>query len=135
MTYEEVVVGVEVDHREFEITPEMQRSYLEALEDNNPLYTKEDSGRGPIAHPILILNRGFASGWIGSFPQHIHAKNYVRFLNSTTVGKRIFARSKVSDKYIRRGRKYVTTEFVCVDEDGKELLRCSWTETHGTVDK
>jgi acyl dehydratase len=135
MTYEEVVVGEEIDHREFKITSEMQQNYLEALEDNNPLYIKGDPSKEPIAHPVLILNNAFPAEWIASFKEHIHAKNYVQFLNPTRVGKKIVVRSKVYEKYIRRGRIYVTTEFTCVDEDGLEVALCRWTETHGTVDE
>jgi acyl dehydratase len=135
MKYEEVVVGAEIDRREFEVTPEIQRDYLEALEEGNALYVKGDSSEGPIAHPVVILNRGFASEWIGSFSEHIHAKNYVKFLSPTGVGKKVFSRSTVYGKYVRRGRRYVATKFMCVDEDGKELLRCIWTETHGVADE
>jgi acyl dehydratase len=134
MTYEEVIVGQEIDYREFQITPEMQRNYLEVLQDENPLYFEGDPSTGSIAHPVLILNHAFPAQWIGSFGEHIHAKNYVQFLNPTRVGKKIIARSKAYDKYIRRGRKYITTEITCVDEDGVEVARCRWTETHGTVD-
>lgn len=135
MIYEEVIVGEEIGYREFQITHEMQRNYLEVLQDENPLYFEGDLSTGPIAHPILILNHAFPAQWIGSFGEHIHAKNYVRFLNLTRVGKKIIARSKVYDKYIRRGRKFVTTEITCVDEDGVEVARCRWTETHGTVEE
>jgi acyl dehydratase len=135
MKYEEVVIGEKIDHREFRINSEMQQNYLEALEDNNPLYIKRDSSKEQIAHPILILNNAFPAEWIASFKEHIHAKNYVQFLNPTRVGKKIIARSKVYDKYIRRGRKFVTTEITCLDEDGVEVARCRWTETHGTIEK
>jgi acyl dehydratase len=135
MTYEKIIAGQEIDYREFWVTPEMQVKFLEALQENNPLYIKEDSSQGPIAHPIVILNHAFPEKWMGSFGEHIHAKNYIQFLNPTRVGKKIIARSKVYDKYIRRGRKYVTTEITCVDEDGVEIIRCRWTETHGTVDE
>jgi len=135
MTYEEVIVGQEIDYREFRVTPEMQQKFLEALQENNPIYIEGDSSKEPIAHPIVILNYAFPEKWMGSFGEHIHAKNYVQFLNPTRVGKKIIARSKVYDKYIRRGRKFVTTEITCADEDGVEVARCRWTETHGTVEE
>jgi len=134
MTYEEVVVGEEIDCREFKITEEMQEVYLEVLQNENPIYIKGDQSQGPIAHPIVILNHAFPAWWMGSFENHIHAKNYVQFLNPTRVGKKIFVRSRVYEKYIKRGRKYVTTEIKCADEDGLEIMRCRWTETHGTVE-
>jgi len=135
MTYEDVIIGKEIDYRELQITPEMQRNYLEVLQDENPFYFEGDPSTGPIAHPVLILNHAFPAQWIGSFGEHIHAKNYVQFLNPTRVGKKIIARSKVYNKYIRRGRKFVTTEITCVDEDGLEVLCCRWTETHGTIEE
>ena len=135
MRYEEVIIGAEIGCHEFQITPQMQQNYLEALEDSAPLYIEGNSTEAPIAHPVLVVNYAFAAEWIGSFAQHVHAKNYVRFLAPTRVGKRIIARSRVYDKYIRRGRTYVTTQFTCIDEDGLEVVHCRWTETHGKVEQ
>ncbi len=133
MTYEEAIIGQEIDYREFQITSEMQRNYLEALQDESPFYLEGDPSTRPIAHPLLILNYAFPAEWMGSPGEHIHAKNDIQFFNPTRVGKKMIARSKVYDKYIRRGKKYVTTEITCIGEDGVEVMRCRWTEIYVAV--
>ena len=135
MRYEEVVVGADIGQSEFVITPEMQRDCIEALEDNNPRYFGSSGAEIPIAHPMLVINYAVAAEWVGSFPEHIQAQSHIQFLTPTRVGKRIYARSKVCDKYIRRGRAFVVTELACVDQDCVEVMRCELTDMIGTIDE
>jgi acyl dehydratase len=53
----------------------------------------------------------------------IWAKSEHEFLKPMKVGSKVFIRGKVADKYIKRGREYVITEFETVDENGEVLLR------------
>ena len=135
MKYEEVVVGMNIGLREFQITPELQSVCLEALEDNNPLYTDNSRSGTPIAHPVLILTHAVDSEWIGSFPEHLEYKSLVQFIKPASVGKIITAQSKVYDKYIRRGRAFVTVGFDCFDKDGIPVMHCRTTQTIGSFDK
>ncbi|HEX9975925.1 MAG TPA: MaoC family dehydratase [Dehalococcoidales bacterium] len=53
----------------------------------------------------------------------IWAKSEHEFIRPMRVGSKVFVRGKVTDKYIKRGRQYVVTEFEAVDENGEVLLR------------
>jgi acyl dehydratase len=52
----------------------------------------------------------------------IWAKSEHEFIRPMKVGSKVFVRGKVTDKYIKRGREYVVTEFEAVDEHGEVLL-------------
>lgn len=52
----------------------------------------------------------------------IWAKSEHEFIKPMKVGSKVFVRGKVADKYIKRGRQYVVTEFETVDENGEVLL-------------
>ena len=84
---------------------------------------------------MLVINYAVAAEWVGSFAEHIQAKSHIQFLTPTRVGKRIYARSKVCDKYIRRGRAFVVTELACVDQNCVEVMRCELTDMIGTIDE
>ncbi len=59
----------------------------------------------------------------------LHAKMEFNFLQPIRVGMRVRSRGKIIDKYIRRDKKYMVTEFVTTDEDdGTELIRGQFTQ-------
>ena len=53
----------------------------------------------------------------------IWAKSEHEFLKPIKLGSKIFIRGKVIDKYVKRGRNYVVSEYETVDGAGKVLLR------------
>lgn len=57
----------------------------------------------------------------------IWAKSEHEFIKPMKVGSTITIRGRVVDKYTRRGRNYVVTEYETVDESGEVLLRSAET--------
>ena len=53
----------------------------------------------------------------------IWAKSEEEFLKPMKLGSKIFIRGKVAEKYTRRGRNYVVTEYETTDESGEVLMR------------
>ena len=53
----------------------------------------------------------------------IWAKSEHEFLKPMKIGSKIFIRGKIVDKYVKRGRNYLVSEFETVDEAGEVLLR------------
>jgi acyl dehydratase len=53
----------------------------------------------------------------------IWAKSEHEFIKPMKVGSKVFIRGKVVDKYIKRGREYIVSEFETVDENGEVLLK------------
>ncbi len=60
----------------------------------------------------------------------IWAKSEHEFLKPVKVGSKIFIRGKVVDKYIKRDRNYVVTEFETTDESGEVIMRSRETGIH-----
>jgi hypothetical protein len=53
----------------------------------------------------------------------VNARCCFTFYNPPIPGKRITVQSWIADKYSRRGKQYICTEAVSVDEDGRLLDR------------
>jgi hypothetical protein len=53
----------------------------------------------------------------------VNARCCFQFYNPPVAGKRITVQSWIADKYARRGKNYIVTEAVSVDEDGRLLDR------------
>ena len=53
----------------------------------------------------------------------VNARCCFQFYNPPIPGKRITVESWIADKYARRGKNYIVTEAVSVDEDGRLLDR------------
>ena len=53
----------------------------------------------------------------------IWAKSEHEFLKPMKIGSKVFIRGKVVDKYVKRDRNYVVSEFETVDEAGEVLMR------------
>ena len=60
----------------------------------------------------------------------IWAKSEHEFLKPMKIGSKISIRGKIVDKYVKRGRNYVVSEFETVDEDGEVLMRSRETSVH-----
>jgi len=58
----------------------------------------------------------------------LHAKMAFQFLEPIRPGVRVRSRGKVIDKYERRGKPYMVTEFVTEDEAGVVLVRGQFTQ-------
>jgi acyl-coenzyme A thioesterase PaaI-like protein len=51
-----------------------------------------------------------------------------QFVKAIRPGMRVRSRGKVIDKYERRGRPYMVTEYVTEDQDGTVLVRGQFTQ-------
>ncbi len=60
----------------------------------------------------------------------IWARSEHEFLKPMKIGSKIFIRGKIVDKYVKRGRKYLVTDFETVDEAGEVLLRSRETSVY-----
>jgi len=53
----------------------------------------------------------------------IWAKSEQEFIKPMKKGSKIFIRGRIVDKYTKRGRNYLVSDYETVDEDGDILLR------------
>jgi acyl dehydratase len=132
-TADQYEVGEEFEPFEFQVTPEFNRRFIDAVEDHDPRYVEGGDGGGPVVHPGLFLNQPNStrspSYFLPEGVAGIHAKDEVEFLAPGRVGKTFRANWKVVDKYSKRGREYNVIECVVVDEDGVTIMRKKMTTT------
>ena len=60
----------------------------------------------------------------------IWAKSEHEFLKPMKIGSKVYIRGRVVDKYVKRGRNYLVSEFETVDESGEVLMRSRETAVH-----
>lgn len=60
----------------------------------------------------------------------IWAKSEHEFLKPMKVGGKVSIKGTIVDKYVKRGRNYVVTDFETIDEDGDVVLRSRETGIH-----
>lgn len=130
ISYEIVTVGEEFMSDDFLIKPEDVETFAFAVDDHDPWYFEDSPYGGTITHPVLMGNQALFmrhSKYI--IPAGLHAKMQYEFVEPLRVGMRVRTRGKVIDKYEKRGRHYMVTEFATRDEEtGKVLVRGQFTQ-------
>jgi len=129
LTYDGLQVGEEFVSDTFLVTPEEIETYAFAVDDHHPWFFEDSPFGGPVAHPTLLANQALRlrhSRYI--VPAGLHAKMEFEFVEPIRPGMRARSRGRVVDKYERRGRPYMVTEYVTEDEHGTVLVRGRFTQ-------
>jgi acyl dehydratase len=130
LSYETLRIGEEFRSDDFLIKPEDVDTFAYAVDDHHPWYFEDSPFGGPIAHPTLLGNQALLmrhSRYI--VPAGLHAKMQFEFLEPLRVGMRVRTYGKVIDKYERRERHYMVTQFETRDEEtGTVLTRGQFTQ-------
>ncbi|MEE8075211.1 MAG: MaoC family dehydratase N-terminal domain-containing protein [Candidatus Binatia bacterium] len=124
LNYQNIEVGEELGKKEVLITDEMIQACANAIESKHPWYFEDSPFGGRIAPPTIFDNdtlRMLDEKYhrFGS----IHTRQIWDFKNPAKLGKRITLSARIIDKYIKRGRGYLTMELAAIDEDGLEICR------------
>jgi acyl dehydratase len=129
LTYEALQLGEEFVSGEHVVTPEDIDTYAFAVDHHHPWFFGDSPFGGPIAPPTLLGNQALRLRST-KYVVHggLHAKQEFKFLRPIRPGMRVRTRGRLVDKYERRGRRYMVTEFVTVDEQGNELVRGKFTQ-------
>ena len=129
LTYEGLTVGEEFLSDTWTITPEEIETYAWAVDDHHPWFFGGSPFGGPIAPPTIAANQALRMRHTKYVvPAGLHAKMEYQFLEPILPGMRVRSRGKVIDKYERRGRPYMVTEYVTQDEKGTTLVRGQFTQ-------
>ena len=129
LTYEGLQVGEEFVSNEQLVTPEDIETYAFAVDDHHPWFLEDSPFGGPIGHPTLMANQALRMRH-NKYIVHagLHAKMEFEFLEPIQPGMRVRSRGKVIDKYERRGKPYMVTQYVTEDEHGTVLVRGQFTQ-------
>ena len=117
LNYEDVTIGEEFFSDDFLVKPEDVDTFAYAIDDHNEWYFKDSPFGGPVVHPTLLGNQALLmrhSKYI--VPAGLHAKMQFEFVEPVRVGMRMRTHGKIIDKYERRGRHYMVTEFETREE-------------------
>jgi acyl dehydratase len=130
ISYEAVQVGEEFMSDDFLIKPEDVETFAFAVDDHHPWYFKESPFGGPVVHPTLTGNQALLMRHCKYIvPAGLHAKMQFEFIEPIRVGMRVRSSGRVMDKYEKRGRHYMVTQFETRDEDtGIVLTRGQFTQ-------
>jgi len=123
ISYDALQVGEEFVSEDLLIKPENVEAFAFSIDDQNPWYFKETPFGGSIAPPVIIGNQALRlrnSRYI--VMAGLHAKMQFEFIEPLRVGIRVRSYGKIIDKYEKRGRQYMVTEFITKDEDTGEVL-------------
>jgi acyl dehydratase len=124
LTYDVLQVGEQFVSDEHLVTPEDIDTYAFAVDDHHPWFFGDSPFGGPVAHPTLLANQALMMRH-SRYIVHagLHARMEFQFLEPIRPGVRVRSRGTVVDKYERRGKPYMVTEFVTEAEDGTVLVR------------
>lgn len=130
LSWEAVEVGVTFQSNDLLIKPEDVETFIWAVDDHNPWFVDDSPFGGPICPPTLLGNQALMMRHNRFIVEAgLHAKMHFEFLAPLRVGMRVRSRGRVIDKYERRGRHYMVTEFDTSEEDtGEVLVRGQFTQ-------
>ena len=111
--YDDVEIGEELGSYEYVLTQEMLDNFRASVQDPDACFPTL-----AVKHDATALNMVY-DDQVGG----VNAGNEVEFFNPPTVGKRIFVKGRIHDKYLRRDKPYMVIEATAVDEDGRMLER------------
>lgn len=129
LTFERLQVGEEFVSDTYLVTPEEIDTYAWAVDDHHPWFFGSSPFGGPIAHPTIAANQALRlrhSKYVVA--AGLHAKMEFQFLEPIRPGMRVQSRGKVVDKYERRGKPYMVTEYATESEKGSPLVRGQFTQ-------
>jgi len=129
--YEMLEPGRELGPWETVFTEEDVRAWAAAAGHEDPWYLRRSASGGVQCHPAMTTP---ISIWLFQEERHrmlgepaqplvgVHAAARHHYLAPVPINKRLSARSKVIDKYIRRQRYYVVVETRTTDEEGQDIV-------------
>lgn len=122
---DEIYVGRDFGGFEFDITPATIENYIAGTGDDNPWYTADSPIGGPIA-PALILHSAVFRRHDWYLPNvfgNLHARQEWQGFAVIRPADKLYSRSVIVDRYIRRDREYVVNECLILDRAGRMLQR------------
>jgi len=112
LDWEALEVGEQLPSFSYVLTQEMIEAYRRGVMDPEAAFPTI-SHKVDI-HPYHMVYRDNGS---------VNARCAFYCYNPPVAGKRIMVQAWIADKYARRGKNYIVTEAVSVDEDGRLLDR------------
>jgi hypothetical protein len=123
LTLDSLKVGEEFVSDDHLVLPEDIEAHGFAVEDDHPWLAEMTAPPTLMANQALHLRHSKYIVHAG-----LHARMEFNFLEPIRLGMRVRTRGKVIDKYERRGKPYMVTEYVTEDDTGRVLVRGQFTQ-------
>jgi acyl dehydratase len=131
LSYDEIDVGREFDPPPYTLTAEAVEKYIQAVEDDNPIYRDEKAAReaglpGIVAPPTTAAIYTRTSPILqkeGKMPPgSIHARQEYQFLAPVQPGDTLTTKARVAEKFIRKERKWMVIESTTYNQRGEPVV-------------
>jgi acyl dehydratase len=128
LVYEELQIGKEFEPYQLLINDELVGKFLEAIGEENAIYGNIDTAGEwgfdrPLAPQSLAAVYARAS-YLKNYTMPgggILARQDFHFFNPLFVGDLLLCRAKVTDRFLRKDRKYVVIEVVSHNQDARQV--------------
>ena len=125
--------GDPIAPHEIHVSEDMNRQYLDAVQDPGPHYREGSAGGGPWVHPSLLLNQSnptrSGSHVLPPGMANVHAKEKATFFRPGRVGTTFRILWKVLERYTKRDRPYTVFECLVLDDQAEVVLCRRMTST------
>jgi acyl dehydratase len=131
--YEDLKPGEYIGRLRYEVTQRDIDAYLDAMGIENPIYKSIESAKGagferipapPSMHAVYgTYNLLMKAAGLGQKQYAVYAKSEVKFSKPIYVGDVLDVFMHVEDKYLLRGKNYVTWSIDAYDRNGERVLK------------
>jgi hypothetical protein len=126
-SWDEVVVGKKFGPLPYRLTEEVVQRFRKVTLANHPWFDQKSPYGYPIVPATLPAGDDFPLIW-ADLPTGVHAKHTMRLHRPMAVGDQVSATGIVSEKYVRRGKRYFVLQYWLHDDAGR--LVCENTGTY-----
>ncbi len=124
ISYDILEVGQRFRSDERLLRPQDVEAYAYAVDDHDPWFFEPGPFGPPIAHPTILANQAlFLRHNHYMVPAGLHARMVYEFLAPIPLGTRARTEGTMADKYWRRNKPYMVTEYETRDESLTALVR------------
>jgi acyl dehydratase len=123
ISYDVLDVGLAFRSDDCVVRPEDVETYAAAVEDHDPWFFEPGPFGGPIAHPTFLANQALMmrhNHYV--VPAGLHARMIYEFVAPIRLGMRVRTRGTLAEKYVRREKPYMVTDFNTASEEGEILV-------------
>ncbi len=129
ISYDVLEEGVEFRSGDHLLRPEDVEAYAFAVEDYDPWFFAPGPFGAPIGHPTILANQALMMRHNNYFvPAGLHARMIYDFVNPIPLGVRARTMGNLAEKYVRRDKPYMVTEYHTAGETGGTLVNGNFVQ-------
>lgn len=131
---DEIEVGHEFSPLSYTVGQELVRKYVEVVGDEDLLHRDlsyaQGAGYGGIVAPPTIAALYVLKAYRTNSPPPpggVHVRQKFKFYRPIIAGDTLHVQAKVTDKYVRQGRRFLVIESLAQNQTGEDVVRSEST--------